>query len=88
MVDPDAADGFEQGVAEEFETFVVLRAVAAVGQGAGEEGRVNICNLCCTNNKPASNRVQDVHLEFQNVQFLYADNDFFHFMNTETYEQP
>ena len=36
----------------------------------------------------SGNRVQDVRLEYQNVQFLYADADFFHFMNVETYEQP
>lgn len=36
----------------------------------------------------SGNRVQDVRLDFENVQFLYADSDFFHFMNTETYEQP
>lgn len=36
----------------------------------------------------SGNRVQDVRLEYQNVQFLYADSDFFHFMNVETYEQP
>lgn len=33
-------------------------------------------------------RVQDVRLDYQNVQFLYADSDFYHFMNIETYEQP
>ena len=36
----------------------------------------------------SGNRVQDVRLDFQNVQFLYGDADFFYFMNTETYEQP
>ncbi len=36
----------------------------------------------------SGNRVQDVRLDFQNVQFLYGDGDFFYFMNTETYEQP
>ncbi len=36
----------------------------------------------------SGNRVQDVRLDFENVQFLYADADYFHFMNTETYEQP
>ncbi|HOG22397.1 MAG TPA: elongation factor P [Flexilinea sp.] len=36
----------------------------------------------------SGNRVQDVQLDFETVQFLYADSDYFHFMNTETYEQP
>ncbi|MHC1773336.1 MAG: elongation factor P [Flexilinea sp.] len=36
----------------------------------------------------SGNRVQDVRLDFQNVQFLYGDGNFFYFMNTETYEQP
>ena len=33
-------------------------------------------------------RVQDVRLDHQEVQFLYQDGDLYHFMNTETYEQP
>jgi elongation factor P len=33
-------------------------------------------------------RVQDVRLEFHNVQYLYKDGDFYYFMDTETYEQP
>jgi elongation factor P len=33
-------------------------------------------------------RVQDVRLDFHNVQFLYKDENFFHFMDLETYEQP
>ena len=33
-------------------------------------------------------RVQDIRLDFHNVQFLYSDGDFFHFMDLETYEQP
>jgi elongation factor P len=36
----------------------------------------------------SSDRVQDVRLDFHNVQFLYSDGDFFHFMDLETYEQP
>lgn len=32
--------------------------------------------------------VQDVRLEFHNVQYLYKDGDFFYFMNNETFEQP
>jgi elongation factor P len=33
-------------------------------------------------------RVQDVRLEYHNVQFLYSDGDLFHFMDTETFDQP
>lgn len=32
-------------------------------------------------------RVQDVRLESDEVQYLYNDGEFYHFMNTETYEQ-
>jgi elongation factor P len=33
-------------------------------------------------------RVHDVRLDFHNVQFLYSDGQFYHFMDNETYEQP
>jgi elongation factor P len=33
-------------------------------------------------------RVQDVRLDTHQVQFLYRDGDLYHFMDTETYEQP
>lgn len=33
-------------------------------------------------------RIQDVRLEHHNVQFLYSDGDFYHFMDLETFEQP
>lgn len=33
-------------------------------------------------------RVQDVRLDFHNVQYLYTDGQFYHFMDLETYEQP
>jgi elongation factor P len=33
-------------------------------------------------------RFQDVRLESRQVQYLYSDDDFFYFMDTETYEQP
>ncbi len=36
----------------------------------------------------SGDRVQDVRLDFHNVQFLYSDGDFYHFMDLETYEQP
>lgn len=32
--------------------------------------------------------VQDVRLDFHNVQYLYTDGDFYHFMDNETFEQP
>jgi elongation factor P len=33
-------------------------------------------------------RVQDVRLEYHNVQFLYTDGSLYHFMDMETFEQP
>lgn len=33
-------------------------------------------------------RVQDVRLEYHNVQFLYTDGLLYHFMDMETFEQP
>lgn len=36
----------------------------------------------------SGDRVQDVRLDYHNVQFLYSDEQFFHFMDLETYEQP
>jgi elongation factor P len=36
----------------------------------------------------SGDRVQDVRLDHHIVTFLYRDGDFFHFMDTETYEQP
>ena len=33
-------------------------------------------------------KVQDIRLDHQEVQFLYSDGDLYYFMNTETYEQP
>jgi elongation factor P len=32
--------------------------------------------------------VQDVRLDYHNVQFLYSDGDFYNFMDNETFEQP
>jgi len=32
--------------------------------------------------------VQDVRLEYHNVQYLYSDDEFYHFMDNETFEQP
>jgi elongation factor P len=36
----------------------------------------------------SGDRVQDVRLEFHNVQYLYTDGEFYHFMDLDTYEQP
>jgi elongation factor P len=36
----------------------------------------------------SGDRVQDVRLDFHNVQYLYDDGNFFHFMDLDTYEQP
>ncbi len=33
-------------------------------------------------------RVQDVRLDYHNVQYLYSDGSLYHFMDLETYEQP
>jgi elongation factor P len=37
---------------------------------------------------PSGSRVQDIRLDHATVQYLYHDGDLYHFMNTETYEQP
>ena len=36
----------------------------------------------------SGDRVQDVSLDYHNVQYLYTDGQFFYFMDLETYEQP
>ncbi len=36
----------------------------------------------------SGDRVQDVRLEFHNVQYLYKDGDLYYFMDMETFEQP
>jgi len=36
----------------------------------------------------SGDRVQDVRLDFHNVQYLYTDGEFYHFMDQDTYEQP
>ncbi len=35
----------------------------------------------------SGNRVQDVRLDYHNAQFLYTDDQFFYFMDNQTYEQ-
>jgi elongation factor P len=36
----------------------------------------------------SGDRVQDVRLDYHNVQYLYSDGHFYHFMDLDTYEQP
>ncbi len=36
----------------------------------------------------SGDRVQDVRLDYHNVQYLYRDGDLFHFMDLDTYDQP
>jgi elongation factor P len=36
----------------------------------------------------SGDRVQDIRLEYHNVQYLYNDGDLFYFMDPETFEQP
>ena len=36
----------------------------------------------------SGDRVQDVRLDFHNVQYLYFDGQFYHFMDLDTFEQP
>jgi elongation factor P len=39
------------------------------------------------NNFISGDRVEDIRVERRGVQYLYSDGDFYHFMDTETYEQ-
>ena len=36
----------------------------------------------------SSDRVQDIRLDYHNVQYLYRDDNFYYFMDMETFEQP
>ena len=36
----------------------------------------------------SSDRVQEIRLDHHNVQYLYNDGEFYHFMDLETYDQP
>lgn len=36
----------------------------------------------------SGDRVQDVRLDYHNVQFLYSDGELYHFMDLDTYDQP
>jgi elongation factor P len=36
----------------------------------------------------SGDHVQDIRLDFHNVQYLYTDGDNYHFMDLETFEQP
>lgn len=37
---------------------------------------------------PSGDRVQDIRLDYHNVQYLYNDGDFYYFMDLDTYDQP
>src|SRR5512136_999337 len=54
--------------------------------------RVRIVNLRTGSNVEhtfqSGDRVQDVRLDFHNVQYLYSDGTFYHFMDLDTYDQP
>jgi elongation factor P len=36
----------------------------------------------------SGDRVQDIRLDYHNVQYLYNDGELYHFMDLETYDQP
>ena len=36
----------------------------------------------------SGDRVQDIRLDYHNVQYLYNDGELYHFMDLDTYEQP
>jgi elongation factor P len=36
----------------------------------------------------SGSQVEEARLDFHNVQYLYSDGEFFHFMDNETFEQP
>jgi len=36
----------------------------------------------------SGDRVNDVRLDYHNVQYLYSDGELYHFMDLETYDQP
>ncbi len=36
----------------------------------------------------SSDRVQDIRLDYHNVQYLYHDDNFYYFMDLDTFEQP
>jgi elongation factor P len=54
--------------------------------------RVKVRNLRSSNLTDmtfnSGDRVQDIRLDFHNVQYLYNDGDFYYFMDLDTYEQP
>ncbi len=39
-------------------------------------------------NFTSGDKVQNIRLDYREVQFLYADDELYYFMDTETYEQP
>ncbi|MBZ0305179.1 MAG: elongation factor P [Anaerolineae bacterium] len=62
-----------------------------VGRG-GATIRVNVRNLRSGSTTEmtfnSGEKVQDIRVETLEVEYLYDDGEFLHFMNTETYDQP
>ncbi len=62
-----------------------------IGRGSAQV-KITFRNLrtgsITTNTFQAGSKFQDVRLDREIMQFLYRDGDEFHFMNTETFEQP
>ena len=62
-----------------------------IGRGSANV-RVKLRNLrtgrTLERNFGASEKFEDVRLELRQVQCLYRDGDLYHFMDTETYDQP
>ena len=61
------------------------------GRG-GATIRVQVRNLRTGSTRemtfPSGDRVQDIHIETREVEYLYDDGEFLNFMDTETYDQP
>ena len=54
--------------------------------------RIKACNIRTGSNIEktfqSGDRVQDVRLDFHNVQYLYNDGEFYYLMDLETFDQP
>ena len=61
------------------------------GRG-GATIRVQVRNLRTGSTRemtfPSGDRVQDIHIETREVEYLYDDGEFLNFMDIETYDQP
>ena len=77
---------------EDDELWRVLEYAHIKGGRGNATIRVRVRNLrsSATTEKtyPSGTRVNDIRLDHATVQYLYHDGDLYHFMNTETYEQP